>query len=118
MPIKNEVHQLESLTKGSSRLCVIIFAYGIVKCLLGKTFRTILRIFYQYRPRFHTETRRAGDSYHCCLLPVAFCLTSARSLISQDDSLKHQSFNFNLKLGKTSSPDKSVGFSKISTSFP
>ncbi len=23
---------------GSSRLCVIIFAYGIVKCLLGKTF--------------------------------------------------------------------------------
>ena len=44
---------------GSSRLCVIIFAYGIVKCLLGKTFRTILRIFYQYRPRFHTETRRA-----------------------------------------------------------
>ncbi|CCI28032.1 hypothetical protein MICAH_4790005 [Microcystis aeruginosa PCC 9809] len=28
---------------GSSRLCVIIFAYGIVKCLLGKTFRTILR---------------------------------------------------------------------------
>jgi len=39
---------------------VIIFAYGIVKGLLGKTFRTILRIFYQYRPRFHTETRRAG----------------------------------------------------------
>jgi hypothetical protein len=38
---------------------VIIFAYGILKCLLGKTFRTILRIFYQYRPRFHTETRRA-----------------------------------------------------------
>ena len=27
---------------GSSRLCVIIFAYEIVKCLLGKTFRTIL----------------------------------------------------------------------------
>jgi hypothetical protein len=27
---------------GSSRLCVIIFAYRIVKCLLGKTFRTIL----------------------------------------------------------------------------
>ncbi len=45
--------------RGSSRLCVIIFAYRIVKCLLGKTFRTILRIFYQYRPRFHTETRRA-----------------------------------------------------------
>ncbi|OPF20060.1 hypothetical protein B1L04_00890 [Microcystis aeruginosa KW] len=44
---------------GSSRLCVIIFAYRIVKCLLGKTFRTILRIFYQYRPSFHTETRRA-----------------------------------------------------------
>ncbi|MCZ8191481.1 MAG: hypothetical protein O9326_17555 [Microcystis sp. LE19-338.1B] len=44
---------------GSSRLCVIIFAYGVVKCLLGKTFRAILRIFYQYRPRFHTETRRA-----------------------------------------------------------
>jgi acyl-coenzyme A thioesterase PaaI-like protein len=39
---------------------VIIFAYGIVKGLLGKTFRTILRIFYQYRPRFHTETRRAA----------------------------------------------------------
>ena len=39
---------------GSSRLCVIIFAYGIVKCLSGKTFRAILRIFYQYRPRFHT----------------------------------------------------------------
>jgi len=48
---------------GSSRLCVIIFAYGIVKCLLGKTFMTILRIFYQYRPRFHTETRRAGYGY-------------------------------------------------------
>jgi serine/threonine protein kinase len=30
-----------------------------VKCLLDKTFKTILRIFYQYRPRFHTETRRA-----------------------------------------------------------
>jgi hypothetical protein len=28
--------------RGSSRLCVIIFAYGIVKCLLGNTFRTIL----------------------------------------------------------------------------
>ena len=28
--------------RGSSRLCVIIFAYEIVKCLLGKTFRTIL----------------------------------------------------------------------------
>ncbi|TRU86803.1 MAG: hypothetical protein EWV54_13600 [Microcystis novacekii Mn_MB_F_20050700_S1D] len=39
--------------------CVIIFAYGILKCLLDKTFKTILRIFYQYRPRFHTETRRA-----------------------------------------------------------
>ncbi|TRU60196.1 MAG: hypothetical protein EWV48_13345, partial [Microcystis aeruginosa Ma_QC_C_20070823_S13] len=39
---------------GSSRLCVIIFAYVILKCLFGKTFRTILRIFYQYRPRFHT----------------------------------------------------------------
>ncbi|TRU57562.1 MAG: hypothetical protein EWV56_16255 [Microcystis aeruginosa Ma_QC_C_20070823_S13D] len=39
--------------------CVIIFAYGTLKCLLGKTFRTILRIFYRYRPRFHTETRRA-----------------------------------------------------------
>ncbi|AKV69603.1 Alkaline phosphatase [Microcystis panniformis FACHB-1757] len=45
--------------RGSSRLCVIIFAYGTLKCLLGKTFRTILRIFYRYRPRFHTETRRA-----------------------------------------------------------
>jgi hypothetical protein len=44
---------------GSSRLCVIIFAYGIVKYLSDKTFRTILQIFYQYRPRFHTETRRA-----------------------------------------------------------
>ncbi len=32
---------------------MIIFAYGIVKCLSGKTFRAILRIFYQYRPRFH-----------------------------------------------------------------
>jgi hypothetical protein len=41
---------------------VIIFAYRIVKCLLVKTFRTILRIFYQYRPRFHTETRRAKNS--------------------------------------------------------
>ena len=38
---------------------MIIFAYVILKCLFGKTFRTILRIFYQYRPRFHTETRRA-----------------------------------------------------------
>ncbi|MCZ8047772.1 MAG: hypothetical protein O9290_14285 [Microcystis sp. LE19-41.2A] len=27
---------------GSSRLCVIIFAYRIVKYLLGKTFRSIL----------------------------------------------------------------------------
>ncbi|AKV70998.1 Alkaline phosphatase [Microcystis panniformis FACHB-1757] len=48
---------------GSSRLCVIIFAYGTLKCLLGKTFRTILRIFYRYRPRFHTETRRARNCY-------------------------------------------------------
>ena len=38
---------------------MIIFAYEIVKCSSGKTFRAILRIFYQYRPRFHTETRRA-----------------------------------------------------------
>ncbi|AKV68426.1 hypothetical protein VL20_3419 [Microcystis panniformis FACHB-1757] len=28
---------------GSSRLCVIIFAYGIVKCLSGKTFSAIWR---------------------------------------------------------------------------
>ncbi|AKV66060.1 hypothetical protein VL20_861 [Microcystis panniformis FACHB-1757] len=42
---------------------MIIFAYGVVKCLLGKTFRAILRIFYQYRPRFHTETRRANLGY-------------------------------------------------------
>jgi len=35
---------------------VIIFAYVILKCLFGKTFRTILRIFYQYRPRFHLLT--------------------------------------------------------------
>ena len=41
---------------------MIIFAYGIVKCLLDKTFKTILRIFYQYRPRFHTETRRANQA--------------------------------------------------------
>jgi len=47
---------------------VIIFAYGIVKCLSGKTFRAIFTFSeaqssrgrnYQYRPRFHTETRRA-----------------------------------------------------------
>jgi hypothetical protein len=48
----NKIYLSESF--GSSRLCVIIFAYGIVKCLSGKTFRAILRIFYQYRPRFHT----------------------------------------------------------------
>ncbi|WP_420372297.1 hypothetical protein [Microcystis aeruginosa] len=29
-------------SQGSSRLCVIIFAYGIVKCLSGNTCRTIL----------------------------------------------------------------------------
>ena len=57
----NGDNQFESNETGSSRLCVIIFAYGIVKCLLDKTFKTILRIFYQYRPRFHTETRRARD---------------------------------------------------------
>jgi disulfide oxidoreductase YuzD len=34
--------QLKPEEFGSSRLCVIIFAYRIVKCLLGKTFRTIL----------------------------------------------------------------------------
>ena len=54
-----------SVISGSSRLCVIIVAYGIVKCLSGKTFRAILRIFYQYRPRFHTETRRANYSISC-----------------------------------------------------
>jgi len=52
----------------SSRLCVIIFAYGIAKCLPDKTFKTILtfgearsscRRNYQYRSRFHTETGRA-----------------------------------------------------------
>jgi predicted AlkP superfamily pyrophosphatase or phosphodiesterase len=32
--------------------------------------------------------------------------------------LKDQSFKFKLKLGRTSSPDKSLGLSKISTSFP
>jgi hypothetical protein len=35
--------QLNPSFSGSSRLCVIIFAYGIVKCLSGKTFRAILR---------------------------------------------------------------------------
>jgi ATP-dependent DNA helicase RecG len=35
---KEEIEQMF----GSSRLCVIIFAYGIVKCLSGNTFRTIL----------------------------------------------------------------------------
>ncbi len=50
---------------GSSRFCLIIFAYGIVKCLSGKTLSTIWRIFYQYRPRFHTETRRADYGLHC-----------------------------------------------------
>ncbi|AKV67118.1 hypothetical protein VL20_1994 [Microcystis panniformis FACHB-1757] len=30
-------------SNGSSRLCVIIFAYGIVKCLSGKTFSAIWR---------------------------------------------------------------------------
>ncbi|MCA2619995.1 MAG: hypothetical protein IM492_19865 [Microcystis sp. M040S2] len=54
---------------GSSRLCVIIFAYGIVKCLSSKTFRAILRIFHQYRPRFHTETRRALSPISCFLSP-------------------------------------------------
>ncbi|TRU21898.1 MAG: hypothetical protein EWV92_07475 [Microcystis aeruginosa Ma_MB_S_20031200_S102] len=43
-----EIEVLNSYV-GSSRLCVVIFAYEIVKCLLGKTFRTILRIFYQYQ---------------------------------------------------------------------
>jgi len=47
---------------------VIIFAYGIAKCLPDKTFKTILtfgearsscRRNYQYRSRFHTETGRA-----------------------------------------------------------
>ncbi|WP_241673761.1 hypothetical protein [Microcystis aeruginosa] len=32
--------------------------------------------------------------------------------------LKDQSFKFKLKLCRTSSPDKSLGLSKISTSFP
>jgi hypothetical protein len=58
---ENLIEEIEILVVGSSRLCVIIFAYVILKCLFGKTFRTILRIFYQYRPRFHTETRRAGS---------------------------------------------------------
>jgi len=31
-----------ALNGAFSRLCVIIFAYEIVKCLLGKTFRNIL----------------------------------------------------------------------------
>ncbi|TRT73460.1 MAG: hypothetical protein EWV83_17575 [Microcystis sp. M_OC_Ca_00000000_S217Cul] len=43
-----EIEVLNSYV-GSSRLCVIIFAYRIVKCLSGKTFRAILRIFYQYQ---------------------------------------------------------------------
>ncbi|AKV67961.1 hypothetical protein VL20_2921 [Microcystis panniformis FACHB-1757] len=34
--------QFSNWPSGSSRLCVIIFAYGIVKCLSGKTFRAIL----------------------------------------------------------------------------
>jgi len=37
------VWQEEGKYPGSSRLCVIIFAYGVVKCLSGKTFRAILR---------------------------------------------------------------------------
>jgi hypothetical protein len=57
--LRDDGIELAMINSGSSRLCVIILAYGILKCLLGKTFRTILRIFYQYRPRFHTETRRA-----------------------------------------------------------
>jgi len=38
----DNLQQLSGINWGSSRLCVIIFAYEIVKCLLGKTFRTIL----------------------------------------------------------------------------
>ncbi|TRT61875.1 MAG: hypothetical protein EWV67_14840 [Microcystis sp. M_QC_C_20170808_M2Col] len=37
-----EIEVLNSYV-GSSRLCVIIFAYRIVKCLSGKTFRAIWR---------------------------------------------------------------------------
>ena len=37
-----EANRLGYSDEGSSRLCVIIFAYEIVKCLLGKTFRNIL----------------------------------------------------------------------------
>ncbi len=59
---------------------VIIFAYGILKCLLDKTFRTILRIFYQYRPRFHTETRRADSLGFGLLLDAE--LESASTLLT------------------------------------
>ncbi|ELS47497.1 hypothetical protein C789_2729 [Microcystis aeruginosa FACHB-905 = DIANCHI905] len=37
------IYQLSDVSFGSSRLCVIIFAYGIVKYLSGKTFSAILR---------------------------------------------------------------------------
>jgi len=36
------INRLKKTSRGSSRDCVMIFAYGIVKCLPRKTFRTIL----------------------------------------------------------------------------
>jgi len=77
-----------------------IFAYGIVKYLLGKIFRTILTfgearaaeetIRIDDRPRFHTETRRVIKLYKPHISPFAVrpkgTLSKRKSLISQPDN--------------------------------
>ncbi len=75
---------------GSPRLCVIIFAYGILKCLLDKTFRTILRIFYQYRPRFHTETRRADGEGAC---GIFYSVSSEEPILKTSTALRQIPIN-------------------------
>nr|WP_277882279.1 type II toxin-antitoxin system RelE/ParE family toxin [Microcystis wesenbergii] len=44
---------------GSSRLCVIIFAYVRLNVYWARLLGLFCGRNYQYRPRFHTETRRA-----------------------------------------------------------
>ena len=44
IPVNQNSYEIDPFERviGSSRLCVIIFAYGVVKCLSGKTLRAIL----------------------------------------------------------------------------
>ncbi|WP_371731306.1 transposase [Microcystis aeruginosa] len=48
-----------------------------------------MRIFYQYRPRFHTETRRADYSLHHLLAQRVYGIILGYEDVNDHDKLRH-----------------------------